>query len=59
MKYAVEAKIFSNGKIVAKMRAAEDGETDSYRETRACDIYIDIFDTETEARDFLRDYRYA
>lgn len=34
MKYAVEARIFNNGKIVAKMRPAEQGEENKCRETR-------------------------
>ena len=59
MKYAVEARIFNNGKIVAKMRLAEVGETDSYRETRSCDIYVDVFDRLEDAEDFLRDYKHA
>lgn len=59
MKYAVEAKVFNNGKIIAKMREAEVGETDSYKETRSCDIYVDVFDTMQEADEFLRDYKRA
>ena len=30
MKYAVEARIFDNGKIIAKVRPALDGEVSSY-----------------------------
>ena len=56
MKYAVEAKIFNNGKAVARVRPAMDGEEDSYSETRSCDIYIDVFDTKEEAEDFCRQY---
>ncbi len=59
MKYAVEARIFSNGKIVAKVREAEEWEKDAHKETRSCDIYVDIFGSEEEARAFLRDYRNA
>ena len=39
MKYAVEARIFNNGKIVAKMRPAEPGEENNYHETRTCDVW--------------------
>lgn len=59
MKYAVEARIFSNGKIVAKVREAEEWEKDTYKDTRSCDIYVDVFDSEEDARAFLRDYRNA
>lgn len=59
MKYAVEARIFNNGKIVAKVREAEEWEKDTYKETRSCDIYVDIFGSAEEARAFLRDYRNA
>lgn len=59
MKYAVEAKIFNNGKIVARVRPARDGEGDGCTETRTCDIWVDIFETESEARAFARDYKNA
>lgn len=59
MKYAVEARIFNNGKIMAKMREAREGEEDTYKDTRSCDIYIDIFDSEEEACAYLQDYRKA
>lgn len=58
-KYAVEARIFSNGKIIAKVRHAEDGETNGCTETRSCDIWIDIFDNEKDARQFCNDYKKA
>lgn len=59
MKYAVEAKIFNNGKIVARVRPARDGEEGGCTETRTCDIWVDIFETEKEARDYARQYKYA
>lgn len=59
MKYAVEARVFHNGKIVAKMREAREGEENSYTEIRTCDIYIDVFDVEEEALEFLAEYRRA
>ena len=40
MKYAVEARIFNNGKIVTKVRKAVDGEESECKETRTCDIWI-------------------
>lgn len=58
-KWAVEARIFDSGRIVAKVRKAEEGEESSYRETRSCDIYIDVFDTLEEAREFAADYKKA
>ena len=39
MRYAVEAKIFNNGKIVARVRPAYDGEESGCTETRNCDIW--------------------
>lgn len=58
-RYAVEAKIFDNGKIVAKMRKALEGEESGCTETRSCDIWVNVFDSEQEAKDFLRDYKKA
>lgn len=58
-RYAVEAKIFNNGKIVAKMRKASEGEESGCTETRSCDVWVDVFDSEQEAEDFLREYEKA
>ena len=57
MKYAVEARIFNNGKIVAKMRPAEPGEESNYHETRTCDVWTDVFENELEAEKFLKGYK--
>lgn len=59
MKYAVEARIFNGGKIVAKVRPAQEGEEEGCRETRSCDIWVDVFDTEEEAVKFAKDYKTA
>ncbi len=59
MKYAVEAKVFNNGRIVAKVRPALEGEEDGCRETRTCDIWTDIFETEEDAQSFCNDYKKA
>lgn len=59
MKYAVEARIFDSGRIVAKVRPALNGEQDSCRETHNCDIWVDIFETQAEAVRFAEDYRNA
>ena len=55
--YAVEARIFNNGKIVARVRPAQEGEENGCTETRTCDVWVDIFDTEKEARQFCNDYK--
>ena len=57
MKYAVEARIFNNGRIVTKVRPALDGEENKSTETNSCDIWVDIFDTEQEALRFQNEYR--
>ena len=57
MKYAVEARIFATGKIVAKMRPAEPNEESSHYETRMCEVRIDVFANESEAEEFLRGYK--
>lgn len=57
MKYAVEARIFGDNRIVAKVRSAEDGETSGYTQTRTCDIWVDVFENEDEAISFKREYR--
>ncbi|WP_434310193.1 hypothetical protein [Hominifimenecus sp. rT4P-3] len=59
MKYAVEAKIFNSGKIVAKVRLARDGEESGCTETRTCDIWVDIFDNPEDAAQYCADYRKA
>lgn len=59
MRWAVEARIFDNGRIVAKVRLAEEGETNHMEETRTCDVWVDVFGSETEARQFCRDYKRA
>lgn len=59
MKYAVEARIFNNGKIIAKVRPAEDWEEDSMTETALCDIWVDVFDSRAQAEDFCKQYKKA
>lgn len=59
MKYAVEARVFSNGMVVSKVRPAVDGEENSTNQTMTCEIWIDVFDTEQEAREFAKGYRKA
>lgn len=59
MKYAVEARIFNNSKIIAKVRPAEDGEENSMNETRTCDIWVDVFDSKEAADDFCKQYKKA
>lgn len=59
MRYAVEARIFNNGKIIAKVRQAEDGEESGMSETKLCDIWVDVFDTRLEADEFCKQYRKA
>lgn len=58
-KWAVEARIFDSGKIVVKVRPALEDEQEGCTETRTCDIWVDIFDTQTEAEKFARDYKKA
>jgi hypothetical protein len=57
MKYAVEARVFGPNKIVPKLRKAFDGEENSHYTTECCEVWIDIFDDEHEARTFYNDYR--
>lgn len=59
MQYAVEARIFDTGKIVAKVRPAQDGEESRVYETRICDVWVDVFDTPEEAQEFCRGYEKA
>ncbi len=59
MKYAVEARIFNNGRIITKTRPALDGEESNSTEANSCDIWVDIFDTEQEALRFQNEYRRA
>lgn len=57
MKYAVEARMFGNGKVVAKVRPATPDDVEGCRETRTCDIWVDLFETEMEAYRFAKQYR--
>ena len=58
-KYAVEARIHDDGRIDAFMREAEPGETARSEYLEKYDLYIEIFNTEKEARKFLRQYAMA
>lgn len=55
-RYAVEARIFNNGKIVAKVRSAEDGEISRVENREMCDVWVDVFDSKSEADDFCKQY---
>lgn len=57
--WAVEARIFDNGKIVARVREAKPGEENNCTEARTCDIWVDVFEDKREADRFCRDYRNA
>ncbi len=57
--YAVEAKVFNSGKIVAKIRPAKPDEVERCTETRSCDIWIDLFDDYDAAVDFKNAYSKA
>ena len=57
--WAGEARVFSNGKIVAKVREAKEEEESRREEARTCDVWVDIFEDRKEADRFCRDYKYA
>lgn len=57
MAYAVEARVFDNGKIVAKKRAAEPGEISEVKHDKNCDVWVDIFETAQGADEFLEMYK--
>ena len=57
MKYAVEARMFGNGKVVAKVRPATPDDVEGCREARTCDIWVDLFENEMEAYRFAKQYR--
>ena len=52
MQYAVEARMFNNGKTVVRVRPAWMYEAEGRIETDGCDIWIDLFDTRREAEQF-------
>lgn len=56
-RYAVEARIFGNGKIMAKVRLAQQGEESGRQETRLCDVWVDVFDTRPEAERFCAEHK--
>lgn len=55
-RYAVEARIFADGKIITKVRPALPEEESYQYGTRACEVWIDVFDTSKEAEDFVMQY---
>ena len=57
--YAVEARIFSTGKIMAKVRLAHEGEENGCQEMRLCDGWGDIFDNKQDAKHFCLEYKKA
>ena len=57
MRYAVEARIFNNGKIVAKVRPAQPDEESRMDENNICNIWIDVFEKKEEADDFCKQYK--
>ncbi|BCJ98081.1 hypothetical protein [Anaerocolumna chitinilytica] len=59
MSYAVEAKIFNSGQIVARVRPARTDDMEGCTETRTCDVWIDLFDDLSEAEGFKKSYTRA
>lgn len=55
-RYTVEARIFADGKIITKVRPALPEEESYQYGTRACEIWIDVFDSRKEAEDFALQY---
>lgn len=55
-RYAVEARILADGKIITKVRPALPEEESYQYGTRACEVWIDVFDSKEEAENFARQY---
>lgn len=55
--YAVEARIFDNGKVISKTRPAENGEQTTHFTDTGCEIWIDVFSSRVEADGFARQYK--
>lgn len=55
-RYATEARIFADGKIIIKVRPALPEEESYQYGTRACEVWIDVFDSREEAEDFALQY---
>ena len=55
-RYAVEARIFADGKIITKVRPALPEEESYQYGTRACEVWIDVFGSEEEAENFAMQY---
>ena len=54
--YAVEARIFADGKIITKVRMAEPEEESHHYGTRTCEVWVDVFRSPEEAEDFAMQY---
>ena len=57
--FAVEARIFNNGKIVVRVRESKPDEIEGCTETRTCDVWVDLFETCEDAVRFKNDYAKA
>ena len=55
-RYTVEARIFADGKIITKVRPALPEEESYQYGTRACEIWIGVFDSREEAENFALQY---
>ncbi len=58
-RYAVEARIYDDGHIDAFIRDAEPDEVACSRNLEKYDLYVEIFDDENEALEFLQGYAMA
>lgn len=54
--YAVEARVFYKGPIVVKVRPATENEGNSRTLLTMCEVWIDVFEDEAQAREFAEKY---
>lgn len=60
--YAVCSSYYDNGRITASLVdvvEAEEKPMDTYRETKRCDVYVNWFESQKEAMDYINECKAA
>ena len=54
-KFTVITKVFDTGKVEGQMREFIQGDVESFKEEELFDVYVDVFDSYKEAKEFLKE----
>ncbi len=58
-RYAVISRVYDSGNVKCTIRKALPGEESRSAETKLFDMYIDVFDTEEEAKEYVSSWKNA